>query len=67
MILPQGPPAISRRLPSLPGKWLPASVCPDNIGVVCYDDDDDEVFIGRDLAHAKSHSELISGEIDKRG
>ena len=26
----------------------------DNIGVVCYDDDDDEVFIGRDLAHAKS-------------
>ena len=37
----------------------------DNIGVVCYDDDDDEVFIGRALAHAKSHSELISGEIDK--
>ena len=37
----------------------------DNIGVVCYDDDDDEAFIGRDLAHAKSHSELISGEIDK--
>ncbi|WP_320912906.1 ATP-dependent zinc metalloprotease FtsH [Eisenbergiella porci] len=37
----------------------------DNIGVVCYNDDDDEVFIGRDLAHAKSHSELISGEIDK--
>ena len=37
----------------------------DNIDVVCYDDDDDEVFIGRDLAHAKSHSELISGEIDK--
>ncbi len=37
----------------------------DNIGVVCYDDDDDEVFIGRDLAHAKSHSEMISGEIDR--
>ncbi len=37
----------------------------ENIGVVCYDDDDDEVFIGRDLAHAKSHSEMISGEIDK--
>ena len=37
----------------------------DNIGVVCYDDDDDEVFIGRDLAHAKSHSEAISGEIDR--
>lgn len=37
----------------------------ENIGVVCYDDDDDEVFIGRDLAHAKAHSEMISGEIDK--
>lgn len=37
----------------------------ENIGVVCYDDDDDEVFIGRDLAHAKNHSESISGEIDR--
>ncbi len=37
----------------------------DQIGVICYDDDDDEVFIGKDLAHAKSHSETISGEIDK--
>lgn len=37
----------------------------ENIGVICYDDDDDEVFIGRDLAHAKGHSEAVSGEIDK--
>ncbi|MCM1063338.1 MAG: ATP-dependent zinc metalloprotease FtsH [Eubacterium sp.] len=37
----------------------------DNIGVICYDDDDDEVFIGRDLAHAKGHSESVSGEIDR--
>ncbi len=37
----------------------------ENIGVINYNSDDDEVFIGRDLAHAKSHSELISGEIDK--
>ena len=37
----------------------------DNIGVINYDDDGDEVFIGRDLAHAKSHSEYINGEIDK--
>ncbi len=37
----------------------------DDIGVICYDDDDDEVFIGRDLAHAKAHSEMISGEIDR--
>ncbi len=37
----------------------------ENIGVINYNSDDDEVFIGRDLAHAKAHSELISGEIDR--
>ena len=37
----------------------------ENVGVICYDDDDHEVFIGRDLAHAKAHSELVSGEIDR--
>ena len=36
-----------------------------NIGVINYDDDDEEVFIGRDLAHAKNHSEVVSGEIDR--
>lgn len=37
----------------------------ENIGVVNYDDDDDEVFIGRDLAHTRSYSESVAGEIDK--
>ncbi len=37
----------------------------ENVGVICYDDDDDEVFIGRDLAHAKSHSEVVAGQIDR--
>ena len=37
----------------------------ENIGVLNYDDDDNEVFIGRDLAHPRSHSEYIVGEIDK--
>lgn len=38
----------------------------ENIGVICYEDDDeDEVFIGRDLAHAKNHSEEVASEIDK--
>ena len=36
----------------------------ENIGVICYDDDNNEVFIGRDLAHAKSHSEAVSAQID---
>lgn len=37
----------------------------EHIGVINYDSDDDEVFIGRDLAHAKSHSEFIAGKIDE--
>ena len=37
----------------------------EHIGVINYDDDDDEVFIGRDLAHTRSHSEYMTGEIDK--
>ena len=37
----------------------------ENVGVICYDEDDDEVFIGRDLAHTKSHSEVVAGEIDR--
>ena len=37
----------------------------ENIGVLNYDDDDNEVFIGRDLPHPRSHSEYIIGEIDK--
>ncbi len=36
----------------------------ENIGVINYGSNDDEVFIGRDLAHAKSHSELVAGQID---
>ena len=37
----------------------------EEIGVVNYDDEDDEVFIGRDLAHHRSYSESIAGDIDK--
>ncbi|MBP5282547.1 MAG: cell division protein FtsH, partial [Lachnospiraceae bacterium] len=37
----------------------------ENIGVISYDNDDDEVFIGRDLAHAKPFSESITAQIDK--
>lgn len=36
-----------------------------SIGVICYDDDSDEVFIGRDLAHAKAHSEAVTAQIDR--
>ena len=36
----------------------------ERLGVVSYDDEDDEVFIGRDLAHPRTHSEETAGEID---
>ena len=36
----------------------------EEIGLICYKDDDDEVFIGRDLAHARGYSETIAGKID---
>ncbi len=35
-----------------------------NIGVINYDEEGDDVFIGRDLAHARNHSELVAGKID---
>ena len=37
----------------------------DKLGMINYSGDDDEVFIGRDLAHTRTHSEMIAGEIDE--
>lgn len=37
----------------------------DTIGMVNYDYDDDEIFIGRDLAHARTFSENIANKIDE--
>ncbi len=37
----------------------------ETIGVINYHDDEDEVFIGRDLAHQRNHSESIAAEIDR--
>jgi cell division protease FtsH len=34
------------------------------IGMVNYDNEDDEVFIGRDLAHTRSYSESVANRID---
>ncbi len=36
----------------------------DSIGLVNYEHDDDEVFIGRDLAHTRSFSENVTNRID---
>ena len=37
----------------------------ENIGLIAYGNDDDEVFIGRDLAHTRSYSEDVAKEIDR--
>lgn len=37
----------------------------DEIGLINYDNDDDEVFIGRDLAHTRAYSEETAGRIDE--
>ena len=34
------------------------------VGLIAYGDDQDEVFIGRDLAHARGYSENVSAKID---
>ena len=36
----------------------------DKIGLIAYGNDDDEVFIGRDLAHTRGYSEEVAREID---
>jgi cell division protease FtsH len=36
----------------------------DEIGLICYDDEDEEVFIGRDLAHTKGYSNGVAEKID---
>ncbi len=37
----------------------------DEVGLVCYGDDEDEVFIGRDLAHTRGYGETVAGTIDR--
>ena len=36
----------------------------DKVGLIAYGNDDDEVFIGRDLAHTRGYSEEVAKEID---
>jgi cell division protease FtsH len=37
----------------------------ENVGLINYDNDDDEVFIGRDLAHTRAYGENIASLIDQ--
>ena len=37
----------------------------DKVGLINYDNEDDEVFIGRDLAHTRSYGEEIASLIDQ--
>ncbi len=37
----------------------------DRVGLINYDNDDNEVFIGRDLAHTRSYGESVATRIDE--
>ncbi len=37
----------------------------EDIGLICYTEDNDEVFIGRDMAHTRSYSEEVAAKIDR--
>ncbi|HIQ99547.1 MAG TPA: ATP-dependent zinc metalloprotease FtsH [Candidatus Scybalocola faecavium] len=37
----------------------------DEVGLICYGNDEDEVFIGRDLAHTRGYGENVAGTIDR--
>ena len=37
----------------------------EKVGLISYGDEDDEVFIGRDLAHTRGYSEDVAREIDR--
>lgn len=37
----------------------------ENIGMISYAEDDDEVFIGRDLAHTRGFGEVVASAIDQ--
>ena len=37
----------------------------EQIGLLCYDDSDQEVFIGRDFGHTQGYSEEVAAAIDR--
>ena len=37
----------------------------EKLGLIAYGDEDDEVFIGRDLAHTRGYSEQVAASIDE--
>ena len=37
----------------------------ERLGIISYEDDEDEVFIGRDLAHQRAHSDTTAAQIDE--
>ncbi len=36
----------------------------EDVGLICYDNDENEVFIGRDLAHTRGYGEDVASKID---
>lgn len=65
VILQPGHHRISNRRHRWQKPWITKYGMSDNIGLICYDNDDDEVFIGRDLAHTRGYSEGVASAIDQ--
>ena len=36
----------------------------EKLGMICYDNDEDEVFIGKDLMHTRGYADATAGTID---
>ncbi len=37
----------------------------DKVGPICYDDEGDEIFLGKDFGHVRGYGEDIAGQIDR--
>jgi len=54
-----------KRATSIARKMITKFGMSEEIGVICYDDDENEVFIGRDWGHTRGYSEDVAAKIDK--
>ena len=51
--------------PRLPVRWSPAMAFSDRLGPIVYGQNENEVFLGRDLGHTRDYSETVAAQIDE--
>ena len=59
------PPTTSSGPPRLPAPWCAATASAKSSAPSIYGSDQEEVFLGRDLGHARDYSEEVAGQIDE--